>query len=603
MKKIVLYLIVLSPFFAGATNYYVSNAGSDGNNGTATGTPWQTVPKVNAGSFSPGDSIRFLRGSVFSGTLYINNSGTTSSQIYYGAYGIGPDPIISGMITMSGWTNEGGNVYGIYCSSCKVSTNLVMTDGVVDHMARWPNTGYRTFTAITSSSFTDASITTGNYVNVTAVLKDERFCIDTIHTTSQSSGVFGLASAPSYTTLNGNGYFFENAFSLLDTLNEFYISPADTLYTFSADPITNHTIQVGGSDTGAYFNHINYVTMANIVIEGKNQYNFFSNLDTGIVVQNCKFIYSGNNGVQSNQCVKCYFYNDTIQYSNNNGVTVTGSNSNHWIIDSSLVSYNGTMPGMGHSGGGGTYVGINNPWGFSWYYYDDIGYNGFNGFHISASGTGSDSIYIAYTHAHHNGVVKSDGANCYFHDGAATIRTYGVVLFDNHFDHAVKDSAGVNFNLSDVNFGSYWDGYFSGANESGDTLDNNASAGIFDHGPNNSFNNNRIYSNVYAQAFFAETSLTTITGVVFKNNTIGYTAAAPNTIYFLTPNNDLATFGTFDYNYYVSPVSTANLFRTQSSADVGTARTLSSWETNTGYDSHSLIAVGYFLITGSIVIH
>jgi hypothetical protein len=49
---------------AEATSYYVSNSGSDLNNGTSTGTPWQTLAKVNAQSFNPGDAIYLQRGGV-----------------------------------------------------------------------------------------------------------------------------------------------------------------------------------------------------------------------------------------------------------------------------------------------------------------------------------------------------------------------------------------------------------------------------------------------------------------------------------------------------------------------------------------------------------
>ena len=37
--------------------YYVSPAGNDNNDGTSTATPWQTLTKVNAQIFAPGDQV------------------------------------------------------------------------------------------------------------------------------------------------------------------------------------------------------------------------------------------------------------------------------------------------------------------------------------------------------------------------------------------------------------------------------------------------------------------------------------------------------------------------------------------------------------------
>lgn len=45
-----------------AVHYYVSSNGSDSNNGTSPSTPWQTIAKVNAGTYHGGDTISFLKG-------------------------------------------------------------------------------------------------------------------------------------------------------------------------------------------------------------------------------------------------------------------------------------------------------------------------------------------------------------------------------------------------------------------------------------------------------------------------------------------------------------------------------------------------------------
>lgn len=94
-------------------NYYVANAGNDGNAGTLA-SPWQTMTPVNAVSFSPGDRILFNRGDTFRGFLQMTSSGTAANWITYGAYGAGNKPRIWGSKDASStadWINTGSNLW------------------------------------------------------------------------------------------------------------------------------------------------------------------------------------------------------------------------------------------------------------------------------------------------------------------------------------------------------------------------------------------------------------------------------------------------------------------------------------------------------------
>src|SRR5690242_1038255 len=63
--------LVLEPFERRLllTTYYVSPAGSDAADGLSAAAPWQTVEKVNARAFLPGDQILFQGGQTFAPTL------------------------------------------------------------------------------------------------------------------------------------------------------------------------------------------------------------------------------------------------------------------------------------------------------------------------------------------------------------------------------------------------------------------------------------------------------------------------------------------------------------------------------------------------------
>src|ERR1017187_7478016 len=94
-----------------ATTYYVANAGSDSNNGTSTGTPWQTISKVNGSTFSAGDSILFNKGDKWREQIAPPSSGSAGSVITFGAYGSGAKPIISGFdVTVGTFIADSQNV-------------------------------------------------------------------------------------------------------------------------------------------------------------------------------------------------------------------------------------------------------------------------------------------------------------------------------------------------------------------------------------------------------------------------------------------------------------------------------------------------------------
>lgn len=82
---------------ATCTTYYVSaTSGSDSNDGCSTSTPWQTLTKVNAATFNPGDQILFQDGGSWTGELQPQGSGASGSPITVSSYGSGSAPIING---------------------------------------------------------------------------------------------------------------------------------------------------------------------------------------------------------------------------------------------------------------------------------------------------------------------------------------------------------------------------------------------------------------------------------------------------------------------------------------------------------------------------
>src|SRR5690242_5442345 len=120
MKVIFNIVVALLVTQASATNYYLSNRGNDSQIGTSALTPWRSLKQLASvmGSLHPGDSIFLERGSTFPGEIKISLSGEQGKEIYIGAYGSGPMPVVTGAKEINNWTIFRGNIWVAECKEC-----------------------------------------------------------------------------------------------------------------------------------------------------------------------------------------------------------------------------------------------------------------------------------------------------------------------------------------------------------------------------------------------------------------------------------------------------------------------------------------------------
>jgi hypothetical protein len=90
-----LVALLLSAIPALAATYYIDSAhGNDNNSGTSQTTPWQSLAKISATDFKPGDHILLHSNSVWQEQLAPRTSGTANSPIVFDRYGDGARPRI-----------------------------------------------------------------------------------------------------------------------------------------------------------------------------------------------------------------------------------------------------------------------------------------------------------------------------------------------------------------------------------------------------------------------------------------------------------------------------------------------------------------------------
>jgi hypothetical protein len=111
LKNALIIAFLIFSTIASATDYYISSSGNDSNNGLSSSTPWKTISKINASSFSPGDAIFFNKGDTWREQLIIPSSGTSSNYILFSSYGSGLAPKILGSTDVTAWTKDAGNIW------------------------------------------------------------------------------------------------------------------------------------------------------------------------------------------------------------------------------------------------------------------------------------------------------------------------------------------------------------------------------------------------------------------------------------------------------------------------------------------------------------
>jgi hypothetical protein len=185
-------------FFVGysnATSYYFSSQSGDDARSAAEAshpsTPWRTLAKLNAiaANLKPGDSVFLKRGDVFAGSFTPAVSGTAGAVIYYGAYGTGANPLISGFTMLSGWVAHSAGIF--YAPLTATNLQMVTINGAPKGRGRWPNTGYlKVGSHVGNQSITSTGLSgapTTNFTGGEIVIRKYRFILDR-HTITAQSG-------------------------------------------------------------------------------------------------------------------------------------------------------------------------------------------------------------------------------------------------------------------------------------------------------------------------------------------------------------------------------------------------------------------------------
>jgi parallel beta-helix repeat protein len=513
MKIILTILLVCFLHSSSAKTYYFSSiSGDDSRTSTQaqnSSTPWKTLSKLNS-SFSsllPGDFVLFKRGETFYGSITLNKSGTASAPITISDYGTGSRPVITSLVTLTGW--KANSTYsGVYESAANsafdAAVNIVLLNGIQKGIGRYPNAntaskGYLTLEShVSNTSITDNQLSASpNWTGADVVIRSTRWTLEKGAITSHSGTKISYAASGNFGVKDDYGYFIQNHIKTLDQLGEWYYNPSTkkiSMY-FGANNPSSYVIQAATNENLVYSLNRSYVVFDNITFKGANANGLDINNGINNYVSNCDILFSGRDGVKASG-TNFKLENSNILNSNNDGVNVSSGSAP--IVRNNIIKNSYTIAGMGQ-GGNGSGAGVRNTAG-GLVEYNQIINSGYLGIQL-----GGDYAIIKNNLIDSFCFVKDDGAGVYTSNGDNN--TYrGRKITGNIILNAIGAAAGANSSGFSAE-GIYMDDNTNGVEITGNTIAN-CNRGIYFHNTRNIIaKGNTIYNNISGQLFMKHDAL------------------------------------------------------------------------------------------------
>ena len=588
----------LVSYLGNATNYYVSNSGSDGNSGTSESLAWKTLTKVNSFSFKPGDQILFERGNVWTGTIVVKSSGTSGSPILYGAYGAGANPVISGFTTVTGWVNEGS---GIYSKALTVDSapEIVTINNVQYAKGRTPNSNrynpkvsdYYHIDAIQDDNIIvdsecDAAVT--NWKGAEIVIRSSNYWDWTIETIESHSGTTLKFRSSGDPNAVGFGYFIQNDVRTLDQLGEWYYGAGKFYMYFGTANPNNYTVKVSTVDKVIDVNTKDYVTVKNIKIEGGNLHGI-STTEDYLTVDNCYFDFNYT-AIYAYTAHDLTVTNCNITHSLDRGIY------DHWNSDGAYIA-NNTIDSTGLVIGAFngdiaacSMMGITVDYAHQVYSdkkviieYNKVLNSGSNGINI-----GGDNAIARYNYINGFCMSRADGGGIH---RTGTNDFFNMVYDRNIIFNGIVSDDRLGLPAGKTNsrqFGIYLDVYSYYVTISNNTI-SNVAGGIHLLGAQNvNIIDNTVYSCRTGVILHQRDAGTDpIRGVKMNGNVVVNYDPNYNILSARSETDDLVQFGDIDKNYYNSNTVNETPIATMVNTWRATYMSLPEWQTNTSFDVNS----------------
>ena len=440
----------------GAT-YYVRLDGPNGD-GLSDATAWN-LDKANTTGVAAGSTVLFRRGDVFTNAL------EPKSNLTYGAYGTGADPLFSGLHTVTSWTQQAGNIYYAPLGAGS-ELNVVLIDGKLRGMGRYPKTGYLHYSGHTQKDKlwgpdisalpfdpTGAEIVLRKIRQVTSRFLCTRSA-DTLRLTIDAGYQTNRANNNTHDISDGFGFFVQHSLATLTSDGDWYYDAAQMrLYVYFSGGPAGRSVRAASLRTVMQVAGLSHTSFKNLAFEGAN-FALFSSYDIDhISFQDCELRHAKTGLHCETNTRSVSIKRSRLRGLVNNGIFMAGNSPADVVdsvrIDSVSFAQIGTIAGMGGSGDAhqlASWVVGDHVW-ITHNGIDSIGYHG-----IVAHG---NVTYVEYNRITRFGMTKDDvgGVYDFQHTGTSSV---GQFIRYNYIADAIDSGEGTIDNHGEA-YGVYID--------------------------------------------------------------------------------------------------------------------------------------------------
>jgi len=586
-KTILSFLFTIICAHCFATTYYLSNSGSDSNAGTSPAEAWQTIDHLNSIQMLPGDSVLFETGNFFTGQIAISIGGTAASPIYFGEYGIGDLPVISGAITVTAWVSVGNN---IFFASLNFLPAQVFAENNQLTLARFPNSGFLFSTGgigVTGLVDSNLSQPSGFWNGANIRMRTNNYQWEQKIVSGYSNDSVFFQTSTINEIQADHGFYFDGLLSQLDTAGEwFYDTTSHSLYANAPGNANPNTLKMEASifDYGIeILNGSSYITIQNLQFEKQGQDGvYIDGSSNNVIIRNCKFLKQGQVGVRipdaSNFCTvsKCDF-------TDVNGMGIHMTQGHSALISNNNFERIGIIPGYGSSltenmtaiecfdcdsstialntidsvGMCGIFSSASNT---------NISKNSLKNCLLNANNFGALNIYNDGSFPEHSCSIDSNTV-LYTHGNVVTTPAYPIIVSAIFFDYGCSDNECISNNIAFAT--------------NGIELSRSTNK--------NSLYHNLVYGCTESQLKISEGDIqgTTINNQVLSN--IFFSLNEASDVVKLSSSFSSFQPATFDSNYYFNPYA-YNVVKEElgpQGDNYPNYYTLEQWQTRRGMDLHS----------------
>jgi parallel beta-helix repeat protein len=414
------------------------------------------------------------------------------NKVIYAKYGSGADPVISGSVKITGWTqtpatNDNPAIYQASFTPGAGQGNIsqLFVNGKKQTLARFPNSAYNTITTIIDTSRFAIKTITGDTIDHTGAsvyLRTAAYFseIKTVQTNTDS--IIYVGTKPSQGAIIANtGCILMNKRSYLDAAGEWYYDAAtDILYFWaegSVDP--DNFAEVRGSviDNGIInTTKKDYITIKNLEIAHQKSTGITIETDAPsyIKIQNCKIDGQGGYGIFSRSGDNWTVDNNTITQQDNGGIYVTTTNS---TISNNTVKNIGKFSTMGNyiyvndAGNAIKIIGETNTK-RNTIIYNNIDSINHIGIYLKGLGT------TKYNYVRNTAMVKKDNGAIYLNGANSKFS----IIRRNIIENVIAPTAGWWYKVKDGQ-GIYLDEYAESVKVDSNTVINAPQGGVVLHKP------------------------------------------------------------------------------------------------------------------------